>query len=176
MNLLLFNGSPRAKGNTSKLSKAFEELAVERGHRVSVVQDMKSCIHCSKCNDGSPCCLKDSFENQGIDTREIDAIILASPIYFFSLAPKSLAFLSRLYACDLEDKIFGLILVSGSDFEAGGTDLIVNQFNHIDDYCGTTTVSPYHKVTFDKVWDVSDLDREGMTQLLSRIEEEKAGD
>ena len=170
MKVLVFNGSPRKNGNTPKLVSRFSGIASERGHTLYSLDNMTSCVHCSKCVSGSPCPLKDNFNSQGIPVDDLDAIVIASPLHFFSLTPKALGFLTRFYAHPLSGKVFGLILVSGSDFEGSGTDIVINQFKAIDNYCGTATVSPFHKVTYDKIWEVSDLDTEGLHQLLNRIE------
>ena len=171
MNILLFNGSPRKKGNTSNLTKEFQSIAEYQGHTVYTVDSIDPCIHCTACHKTGYCPLKDSFPNQSVEVCEMDAIVIASPIHFFSITPKALGFLTRFYAHDLDSKPIGLILVSGSDFEEGGTSLIVNQFKSIDQYCGSYTVSPFHKVTYDKIWDVSDLDRVGLEHLLYRLQE-----
>lgn len=172
MNILLFSGSNRANGNTSKLSKAFLDIAEERGHTVYILNDLGSCIHCSACTKGLKCPLKDNFEDAGIPIESINAIVIGSPIYFFSISPKALSFLSRLYPYTLDRIVFGLILASGSDFSDSGVDNVVEQFKSIDLYCGSTTVYPYHKVTYDKIWEISELDKEGLKQLLTRIERE----
>lgn len=170
MNILVFNGSPRASGNTSNLLTAFLNIAEYRGHTVRVARTtMSACMHCSRCAE-QPCPLKDSFEKQGISIPDIDAIIIASPIHFFSLTPAALSFLTRLYPYQLQEKIFGLILSSGSDFEDSGVSVVIDQFRHIDNYCGSTTVYPYHRVTYDEIWGVSDLDIRGLRHLLDRIE------
>ena len=170
MNILLFNGSHRVNGNTSKLSKSFLDIAVEMGHTVYSLDSIESCIHCSVCTRGLQCPLKDNFEDLEIPIYSLDAVVVASPLYFFSISPKALSFLTRLYPYSLDHITFGLILASGSDFSDSGVDIVVDQFKSIDSYCGSTTVYPYHKVTYDKVWEVSDLDTEGLKQLLTRIE------
>lgn len=170
MNILVFNGSPRMKGNTSKLSDEFSAIAIESGHTVYTLDNISPCVHCSTCHKGNPCPLKDSFSNLGIPIQSMDAIVIASPIHFFSLTPKALNFLTRLYPYQLNQTNFGLILVSGSDFDDSGVSLVINQFKAIDSYCGSLTVLPYHKVTYDKIWEVSDLDTEGLRKLLNRLE------
>ena len=170
MNLLVFNGSPRRKGNTFNLTQEFTKIASNSGHLVYSLDTMNPCVHCSGCSNTGICSLKDSLESKDISFKDIDAIVIASPIHFFSLTPKALSFLTRLYPYSLEKKVFGLILSSGSDFEDSGVSIVTDQFKSIDNYCGSLTVYPYHKVTYDKIWGVSELDSEGLRQLLTRVE------
>lgn len=170
MNILIFNGSPRRKGNSSKLLNKFSDIATDSGHKVYEVSNIHPCTHCSKCYDTGICTLKDSFESLGIQIPEVDAVVIASPLHYFSMTPKALSFLTRLYPYSLNKMTFGLILSSGSDFEDSGVSIVIDQFKSIDNYCGSFTVYPYHKVTYDKIWDVSELDIEGLKKLLYRLE------
>ncbi|MCC8023829.1 MAG: NAD(P)H-dependent oxidoreductase [Clostridium sp.] len=53
MNILVLNGSPRLKGNTSALVEAFTDEAQKAGHQVSVKQigrmDIRGCKNCDAC-------------------------------------------------------------------------------------------------------------------------------
>lgn len=168
MNIVTFLGSPRINANSAKLLKHVEEVCESREHTINRIRNVGSCVHCSKCAEDRKCVIPDHFSSD--DISKADAIILASPLYFFSLTPKALSFLSRLYSVDLEGKIILPIIVSGSNFEDSGIDIVRQQFSAIDRYCGTLTLQPYHKVTYDKIWEVSDLDKEGLLLSVERME------
>ena len=170
MNILTFNGSPRKTGNSTNLLSEFSDIATRSGHTVYSIDRLHSCTHCSACHKTGICTLKDSFESLSIPVHDVDIVIIASPLHFFSLTPKALSFLTRFYPYDMSNIVFGLILSSGSDFDDSGVSLVINQFKSIDNYCGSFTVPPYHKVTYDKIWNVSELDTEGLRQLLYRLE------
>lgn len=169
MKIVTFLGSPRPKANSANLLEYIEDLCIDRGHTLHRINNTGSCVHCSRCADTRDCVIPDSFKSKVV--AEADAIILASPIYFFSLTSKTLAFLSRLYSVDLEGKIILPLIVSGSNFEDSGIDIVRQQFNAIDRYCGTITIQPYHKVTYDEIWSVSDEDKMGLLYSIKRLEE-----
>ena len=170
MNIAVFNGSPRKHSNSQKLLTAFVNQCTSNGHTVYHVDPVSYCVHCSKCSDGSKCGLKDMTKELHTFLQNADAIVMATPIHFFSITPKTLNFLTRLYSIPLDRKIFGLIVSSGSDFDDSGISVIQSQFSHIDRFCGSITVPFFHRVTYDRVWEVSDRDLEGLSIFLKSIE------
>ena len=68
MNILVLNGSPRQKGNTARLVRAFEKGAAGAGHSVSVemvsLQNIKGCLACEYCHEKKPgeCVQKDDMQ------------------------------------------------------------------------------------------------------------------
>jgi NAD(P)H-dependent FMN reductase len=174
MRLLIVNGSPRMCGNSSKLVEVLIGILEEKGHQYYVVDEhsqyLTSCLHCGFCLDKKKCGIKDRVTFALDNFNEFDGVIIASPIYFFNLTPVALKVLTRLYSVDLKNKVFGLILSSGSNFRYGGADLIMEQFKRIDEYCGSTTATPYNKVTFDKILEATESDRMGIKLLVKEME------
>ncbi len=105
--VVLFNGSPRAKGCTftalSEVGKSLESLGVE----VEMVQlgtkAVHGCIACRKCkeNDEQMCIFKDdAYLNLRQKAFEADAIIVGSPVYYAAPNGAMCAVLDRLfYSC-----------------------------------------------------------------------------
>jgi multimeric flavodoxin WrbA len=174
MKLLIVNGSPRFNSNSSRLADELTGIMQERGHQYWVVdelsQSLTSCLHCGGCFNKKKCGIKDRVTFALDNFDEFDGVVFVSPIYFYNLTPIALKVLTRLYSIDLENKVFGLILSSGSNFRYGGADLIIEQFKRIDEYCGSTTVTPYNKVTFDKVLPINEADRAGIKLLVEEME------
>ncbi|MDE7229959.1 MAG: flavodoxin family protein, partial [Oscillospiraceae bacterium] len=90
MNVLVINGSPRPNGNTACLVDAFANEAKKAGHSVSVKQigsmDIRGCKNCDKCRKtlNGECVQKDDMRDIFPLMRECEALVIASPIYYYS--------------------------------------------------------------------------------------------
>ncbi len=97
MKTLIFNGSPRVKGNTSSLVEA---LVKELEGEVKIVRaydcNVRPCIDCRFCWKNPGCAIKDGMQEIYGDIQEADNIVIASPTYFSELSGQLLAVLSRL--------------------------------------------------------------------------------
>lgn len=107
--ILVLNGSPRARGNTSMLLDAFTEGATQAGHTVTRFDLQKMDLHpCLGCMKGgrdaaSPCVQKDDMLKIYPAYREADIVILASPMYYWAFSAQLKMAFDRLFAvaeCD----------------------------------------------------------------------------
>lgn len=102
--IVVLNGSPRAKGNTATLVKAFTEGAVAAGHEVTCFDLQKMDIHpCLGCCGGgkdpeSPCVQKDDMLKIYPAYREADVVVLASPLYYWTVSGQLKCAFDRLFA------------------------------------------------------------------------------
>lgn len=116
--VLILEGSPRLKGNSCILSDEFARSAEEAGYTVEKIpvarKKVAGCLGCNACyrNDGI-CVQKDDMAEIREKMLEADVIVLASPIYFYSMTAQMKAVIDRTYA------FF---------FPAGGQDLL---FHHL---------------------------------------------
>ena len=111
MKVLIINGSPRAKGNSSRLIKeitgVFDSLNVE----YEVVQvgnkDVRGCIGCLTCKTkGEGCVFKDIVNETSPKLEEADGLIVVSPVYYGSPNGTLISFLDRLfYSCNFSLKM-----------------------------------------------------------------------
>lgn len=108
-NILILNGSPRLKGNTAMLCDAFSRGAESAGHTVTRVDLQKLDIHgCLGCMKGgkdpaSPCVQKDGMEKIYPAYISADLVVLASPMYYWSVSGQLKTAFDRLFAvaeCD----------------------------------------------------------------------------
>ena len=104
MKILVLTGSAR-NGNSSKLADAFIEGAKEAGHDIRRVDCAKlkvnGCLGCNYCySHDSVCCQKDGFADLREDLIAADAVIFASPIYYYGLSSQLRAVIDRFYAID----------------------------------------------------------------------------
>lgn len=104
MKILVLTGSAR-NGNSSKLADAFIQGAKESGHDVTRVNCAKlkvgGCLGCNFCyKHDSVCCQKDDFANLREDLISADAIVFASPVYYYGISSQLRAVIDRFYAID----------------------------------------------------------------------------
>jgi len=116
MFVLGLQGSPRKKGNTNYLIKTFMNEAEKSGARTHVLEvaekNIVPCIGCGVCEKKGFCVTKDDDMTLQIYPllRKADVIVLASPIYFYSvtaqlkaLIDRSQTLWSRKYRLKIED-------------------------------------------------------------------------
>lgn len=107
--IVILNGSPRKNGNTSELIKSFAKGAQESGNTVTefFLNEMK--IHgcfgcfCGGKNPDSPCVQKDDMTNIYPDYKAADIVVLASPLYYWTISGQLKTAFDRLFAvaeCD----------------------------------------------------------------------------
>ena len=101
MKVLLINGSPKAKGNTSialnEMIKVFEAEGVETnlvhvGNKV-----VRGCVACQKCFELGQCVFKDVVNEVAPKFMEADGLVVGAPIYYGSPNGTILSFLDRLF-------------------------------------------------------------------------------
>ena len=87
-NIIILNGSPRPKGNTSTMTAAFKRGAEETGNKVTEFQlsrmKINGCIGCWKGgkDPDHPCIQRDDMEQIYPIYKEADIVVLASPLYY----------------------------------------------------------------------------------------------
>ena len=102
--IVILNGSPRAKGNTAELIKSFTEGAESVGNTVTCFDLQKMDIHpCLGCcgggkNPDSPCVQKDDMDKIYPAYKEADMIVLASPLYYWTISGQLKCAFDRLFA------------------------------------------------------------------------------
>ena len=108
-NIIILNGSPHLKGNTAMLCDAFMKGAESAGHAVTRFDlqklDIHGCLGCMKGgkNPASPCVQKDGMEAIYPAYRNADLVVLASPMYYWSVSGQLKTVFDRLFAvaeCD----------------------------------------------------------------------------
>lgn len=140
-NIVILNGSPRKKGNTSSLTASFTEGAKSKGHKVTefFLNDMN--IHgCKGCFGGHssrecPCVQKDDMNVIYPTITESDVIVLASPLYYWTVSGQLKTAVDRLFALEEGDgqKLrgndrAGILLMAA---EGNGFEDSLNYFNHL---------------------------------------------
>jgi multimeric flavodoxin WrbA len=105
MKVLAINGSPRKNWNTGTLLKKALEGAESAGAETEIVHlydcNFKGCTSCFACKerDGKSygrCAMKDDLTPVYEKIRDIDALLLGSPVYFGDVTGEMRSFMERL--------------------------------------------------------------------------------
>ena len=104
MKVVVFNGSPKKKGNTAcSLNLVIDELE-NAGIETEMIhvgkEKIQGCIACHGCvkNQDEACSIKDDPVNEWIQKiKEADGILLGSPVHFSGVAGTMKSFLDRAF-------------------------------------------------------------------------------
>ncbi|MDE6672453.1 MAG: flavodoxin family protein [Ruminococcus sp.] len=132
--VLILSGSPRKNGNSDILCDEFMRGAVESGNEVEKIRVAekkigycKACYYCRQ-SEGV-CVIKDNMAEILQKMIDSDVIVLASPIYFYSVDAQLKALIDRTVARWLEvrDKEFYYI-VTMADTDTSSADITLACF------------------------------------------------
>ncbi len=101
MFILGLNGSPRKNGNTEYLLSLFFKEAQARGFKThtvnAAIEKYEPCIGCGHCEKKGFCSIKDTMEQDLFPLfRKADVLVLASPVYFYSVPARIKAIIDRV--------------------------------------------------------------------------------
>ena len=130
-NVLILSGSPRKGGNSDILCDEFARGAQEAGNAVEKIRvAAKKVAPCSGCyycrSHGGECAHKDDMAEILQKMIDADVIVLASPVYFYSISAQLKAVIDRTVARWLEvrDKDFYYIVtMADEELESADTTL-----------------------------------------------------
>ena len=101
MKVLMVNGSPRHKGNTSIALAEMEKVFAEEGIEVETVQvgnkDIRGCIACGKCAERGACAFDDLVNECAPKLAESDGLVVGTPVYYGSANGTVASFMDRLF-------------------------------------------------------------------------------
>lgn len=105
--VLIISTSLRRGSNSELLAKECWKGAKEAGHDAELVslkgKDIKYCTGCLSCQKTGACVLKDDVSEIMEKVREAEAIVYATPIYYYEMCGQMKTLLDRLnplYAAD----------------------------------------------------------------------------
>ena len=101
--VLILSGSPRKNGNSDLLCNEFMRGALESGNEVEKIRitekKVSPCSACYYCRDhGGVCVHKDDMADILQKMVDADVLVLASPVYFYSINAQLKAVIDRFYA------------------------------------------------------------------------------
>lgn len=110
--IVILNGSPRRKGNTSALVREFTRGAESAGNTVTEFfldsMDIHGCKGCfgGHSNRACPCTQNDDMNQIYPEVKDCDVIVLASPLYYWNMSGQIRTAMDRLFALEEGDGNF----------------------------------------------------------------------
>ena len=143
MKILTFLGSPRKHGNTATLLdsvingiKSIDNKSVEQIFLNE--KNIRPCQGCNSCKkDGADGCIqKDDMQNIYPLIAKSDLIILATPIYWWSVTAQMKLLIDRIYGMDFTcgRKKVALLMTYGGELPNSGPETTEALFREICDY------------------------------------------
>jgi len=104
--ILVLSGSPKKNGNTALLVKWFSEGARSKGAEVEIVQTAflkhksNGCTSCRTCqkSDKYECVINDEAKPILARMAEVDAIVMATPLYFYGPSAQLKLIFDRMFS------------------------------------------------------------------------------
>ena len=151
--VIIVVGSPRKNGNSATLAGRVAEGARAAGADVETFylhgMDIKPCDACDACLEDTAldCIINDDMKGLYPKLREADALVIASPIYWFTVSAQTKLFMDRCYALGgpqgntLSGKRVGVVLVYGdTDAVNSGAVNAIRTFQDAFAYIGADLV------------------------------------
>jgi multimeric flavodoxin WrbA len=137
-NIIILKASPREKGNSATLAGRSEIGAREAGAIVESIYlhglDIRPCDGCDLCTEGT-CIIDDDMLPLFPKLAAADAIIFASPIYWFTYSAQLKLCIDRMYGFrahnwrEMSNKKIGIILTYGdTDLYSSGAINAIHTF------------------------------------------------
>lgn len=118
MKVLAISSSPRKGGNSDVLCDEFLKGAAESGHETQKIRlaekNIAPCTACYGCVEHHACVRKDDMADVLAALKAADVIVLASPVYFYSICAQMKTMIDRCLAGyqQIRDKTFYLIVTA----------------------------------------------------------------
>lgn len=171
--VLVFKGSPREHGNSSTLADRAVDGAKAAGAEVEVfslhTMNIKPCDACDTCHETGVCVLKDDMQILYPKLIQADAIVIASPIYWFTMNAQTKLFVDRWYGLEtpqgnpLKGKQFGILLTYGdTDPYSSGAINAIRTFQDMLRYIGASI----RGIVYGTANDIGDIQKQ--PELMER--------
>jgi multimeric flavodoxin WrbA len=143
MNILSFLGSPRKNGNTAALLDAvlggLRDGGMKTGEPVFLNdRNIRPCQGCNSCkkNESGMCVVQDDMQEIYPSIAGADMIILATPIYWWSVTAQMKLLIDRLYGMNYRcgRKKIVLLMTYGGELPNSGPETLETLFREICEY------------------------------------------
>lgn len=167
-NILILKGSPRENGNSSVLANVAAAGAGEAGAAVDVyslhTMDIRPCDACDSCMEtGGVCVVSDDMQTLYPKLQEADVILLASPIYWFTMSAQLKACIDRFYAFEGSEELvfagkkFAIVLTYGdSDPYSSGAVNAIHTFQSMCRYLNAEIIG----MVYGTANDIGDIEKQ----------------
>ena len=120
MKILILHGSPRKNGNTAWMAEEFKKAAEAAGHDVTLYdvahKKIAGCLACEYCHGkgNGTCIQKDDMQELYPLMAEAEVLVLAAPIYYFTLSAQIQLPIQRMYCVNKPAKVKKIALLMSS--------------------------------------------------------------
>lgn len=129
--VLILSGSPRKGGNSDRLCDEFLRGALESGNEAEKIRvsekKIAACSGCYYCsNNGGKCVHADDMAEVLQKMIDADVLVLASPVYFYSIDAQLKAVIDRTVARWLEVKnkeLYYIVTMADEELSSADTTL-----------------------------------------------------
>ena len=141
MNILILQGSPRANGNTAWMADEYRKAAEAAGHKVTLVdvahKKIAGCMACEYCHGkgNGACVQKDDMQELYPLLAEAEVLVLAAPIYYFTLSAQIQAPIQRIYNMNKPGNLKKTALLASS-YSPNVYDGTIGEYRGIINYWG----------------------------------------
>ena len=144
MKVLIINGSPRKGGNTTiavaEIAKILEQEQIEVIDYQIGVKDIRGCTACNYCRLNGQCVFNDEVVKLAEILKQVDGVVIASPVYFASANGSLISLLDRLFYSTTFDKSMK-VGASVAVARRGGCSATFDQLNKYFTISGMPVVS-----------------------------------
>lgn len=116
--VLILSGSPRKQGNSDRLCNEFMFGAEEAGNQVEKIflkdKKINYCIACETCEKTGVCIYKDDMSEILEKMIQADVIVMATPVYFYTMNAQIKTCIDRMVAryTEIKNKEFYFIVTA----------------------------------------------------------------
>jgi multimeric flavodoxin WrbA len=155
--ILAVYGSPRRKGNTATLLTRAVQGATEAGAQVDeiVLRDLKMspCLEIYGCKETGRCIIQDDFQRVYDQLLTCDGLILASPIFFYTVSSLTKILMDRCQSLWVKKYLIETREPGTSDFKRKGLFISVGATSGKKLFDGTLLTVKYFFDPLDmEVW------------------------
>ncbi len=149
MKIIAFLGSPRKDGNTDLLLKeTIKGIGILRLEVKTFnlnEMNIKPCQNCGGCDQTGECIIEDDMTGIYNDIRAADRIILASPIFFFSLSAQTKTMIDRCQSFWCEKYLLKKPVLEGKYGRKGLLLLVGGMKKEVGVKCGDATAKAFFR-------------------------------
>jgi multimeric flavodoxin WrbA len=146
---IAFLGSPRKDGNTDLLLQEAVKGIESTGLTVKTfrlnLMDIKPCQNCGGCDETGECIINDDMADIYPEIRAADRIILASPIFFFSVSSQTKILIDRCQSFWCEKYLLKRPIIEGEYGRKGLLLLVGGMKKEIGIQCAETTAKAFFR-------------------------------
>ena len=171
--ILVLSSSPRREGNSDTLSNEFVRGAIEAGNKVDKIflkdKNIGYCNGCSVCSlHGKPCPQKDDMPEILGKMIEADVIVMATPVYFYTMSAQMKTLIDRCCGryTEMNNKEFYFIVAAAEDNQKNMERTIDTFQGFLDCLEGATIKGVLHGLG---VWHPGEVDNKPVMQDAHRM-------